>query len=99
MTVEYLLYTTETSMVPPDILLRHNVVVVVANTRVAKDWIKKSQKAGARGVYHLNYRIADNAAQRADLSLRFESTRQDCYEAKNMGSRGIIPFYIGLDTW
>jgi hypothetical protein len=99
LTVEYLSYTKETSDVPPDILPRSNMAILVANTRVAEEWLKKSDQAKGRGVYQLHYHIADNTAERASLPLRFEKTRQDCINAKRIGSRGIIPFYIGIDTW
>ena len=99
LTVEYLSYTKETSEVPADILPRHNMAVLVANTRVAEEWRKKTEKVGGRGVYQLNYHIADNTAHRASLPLRFEKTRQDCLNAKQIGLRGIIPFFIGIDTW
>jgi hypothetical protein len=99
LTVEYLSYTKETSDVPPDILPRRNTAILVANIKVAEGWLRKSDKVGGRGVYQLNYHISDNSAYRASLPIRLEKTRQDCIAAKQIGSRGIIPFYIGLDTW
>lgn len=99
MTVEYLSYTAETSDVPPDVLPRRNMSILVANTRLAREWLEKSRRVGGRGVYQLHYHIADNTAERADLPLRFEATGRDCLAAKDLGSRGIIPFYIGNDTW
>ncbi len=99
LTVEYLSYTKETSDVPPEILPRSNMSILVANIRVAADWLKKSNAVGGQGVYQLNYHIADNSAHRASLPLRFEQTRQDCLAGKQIGSRGIIPFFIGIDTW
>lgn len=99
LTVEYLSYTKETSDVPPDILPRRNIVTLVAHTRVAEAWLKKSDAVGGRGVYRLHYHIADNTAERANLPLRFEKTRLDCLAAKETGLRGIIPFLIGIDTW
>ena len=99
LTVEYLSYTKETSDVPPDILPRANMSILVANTRVAREWLDKSNRAGGRGVYQLHYQIADNTAMRTNLPLRFEKTRQDCQDAARTGLRGIIPFFIGVDTW
>lgn len=98
-TVEYLSYTEETSVVPPNVNPHRNIVVLVANTRVAEGWMAKSNVADARGVYRLHYHIADNTAERASLPLRFGETRRDCREARRLGLRGIIPFYIGIDTW
>ncbi|MBO4303390.1 MAG: DUF4838 domain-containing protein [Lentisphaeria bacterium] len=97
--VEYLSYTRETSDVPPDILPEKNVITLVANTNVAKEWKRKSDLAGAKGVYRLHYHITDNTAERANLPLRTELTRKDCKEAVELGLRGIVPFYIGTDTW
>lgn len=99
LTVEYLAYTDETSRVPPDILPEKNIAVLVANTRVARGWLKKSQAAGSRGVYQLHYHIADNTAERAEIPLRFEETAEDCRAARENGIRGIVPFFIGTDTW
>ncbi len=99
LTVEYLSYTEETSTVPDDILPHNNIAILVANVRVAEEWLKKSNKAGARGIYQLHYHISDNTAERASLPLRFEKTRMDCLQSKEIGSRGIIPFFIGIDTW
>jgi hypothetical protein len=99
LTVEYLSYTQQTSDVPEDILPRTNMSILVANTRVAEEWLKKSNKVGGKGVYQLNYHISDNTAARASLPLRFEKAKEYCQEAKRIGSRGIIPFYIGIDTW
>ena len=98
-TVEYLSYTKETSTVPEDILPHKNIAVLVANTGVAKAWLKKSKRAGARGVYCLHYHLADNIAERGNLPLRFEATSDDCRRVKKDGLKGIVPFYIGLDTW
>jgi len=78
-------------------LPRHNIATLVANFRMVEEWLKKSDAAGGRGVYQLHYHIADNTAERANLPLRFEKT--DCINAKQIRSRGIIPFYIGIDTW
>lgn len=99
MTVEYLSYTAETSDVPPDILPRRNMAILVANPRVAEEWLSKSNAVGGLGVYRLHYRIADNTAMRANLPLRFEATKQDCQDTIKLGLRGIIPFFIGIDTW
>ena len=97
--VEYLSYTKETSDVPPDVLPRKNIVTLVANPRVAQEWQLKSDKVGAHGVYRLHYRITDNSAERANLPLRISDTLADCREAVQLGLRGIIPFFIGTDTW
>lgn len=99
LTVEYLSYTEETSIVPEDVLPRSNMSILVANTRVAREWKRKSDAVGGRGVYQLHYGIADNTAMRANLPLRIAATHADCETAKEIGSRGIIPFYIGIDTW
>jgi hypothetical protein len=99
LTVEYLSYTAETSEVPEDILPRANMSILVANTRVANEWKKKNDKIAGKGVYQLNYHISDNTAARASLPLSFQKIRGYCQEAKEIGSRGIIPFYIGIDTW
>jgi len=71
LTVEYLSYTKETSNVPPEILPRRNMAILVANIRVATEWLKKSEKVSGRGVYQLNYHIADNSAHRASLPRRY----------------------------
>ncbi len=97
--VEYLSYTKETSDVPPDILPEKNIITLVANTGVAKEWKRKSDLVGAKGVYRLHYHITDNTAERANLPLRTELTRIDCKETLDLGLRGIVPFYIGTDTW
>lgn len=97
--VEYLSYTKETSDVPPEILPRKNMVTLVANPRVAEEWKRKSDQVGALGVYRLHYRITDNTAARGNLSLRISDTLADCREAVRLGLRGIVPFFIGTDTW
>ena len=99
LTVEYLSYTSETSEVPPDILPRDNMSILVANMRVAEEWKKKSDAVGGRGVYRLHYHITDNTAERANLVLCFHEILDDCRETKAGGLRGIIPFFIGIDTW
>ena len=99
LTVEYLSYTSETSDVPPDILPRDNMSILIANMRVASEWKAKIDKVGGRGVYRLHYHITDNTAERANLALKFHETAADCREAKEYGLRGIIPFFIGIDTW
>lgn len=98
-TVEYLSYTKETCDVPAEILPRSNLSILVANTRVAKEWLAKSEAVGGKGVCRLHYHIADNSAERANLPLRFEQTKTDCAATIEAGLRGIIPFYIGIDTW
>ena len=97
--VEYLSYTKETSDVPPDVLPEKNIITLVANTNVAKEWKRKSDLVGAKGVYRLHYHITDNTAERANLPLRTEKTLEDVREMLRLGLRGIIPFYIGTDTW
>ena len=97
--VEYLSYTKETSDVPPEILPEKNIITLIANMNVAEDWKKKSDKVGALGVYRLHYHITDNTAERANLPLRIDLTAEDCKEAVAHNLRGIIPFYIGPDTW
>ncbi len=97
--VEYLSYTKETSDVPPEVLPRKNMVTLVANPRVAEEWKRKSDRVGAHGVYRLHYRITDNTAARGNLPLRIADTLADCREAVRLGLRGIIPFFIGTDTW
>ena len=97
--VEYLSYTRETSDVPPDVLPEKNIITLIANTNVAEEWKRKSDLVGAKGVYRLHYHITDNTAERANLPLRTELTRKDCEEAVKLGLRGIVPFYIGTDTW
>lgn len=97
--VEYLSYTKETSDVAEDIVPEKNIITLVANTNVAKEWKRKSDLVGAKGVYRLHYHITDNTAERANLPLRTELTRLDCLQTTQLGLRGIIPFYIGTDTW
>jgi hypothetical protein len=97
--VEYLSYTKETSEVPPDVLPRKNIITLVANMSVAQEWMRKSDLAGAQGVYRLHYHITDNTAARANLPLVFKQTILDCREMLLNRLRGIIPFYIGTDTW
>ena len=46
LTVEYLSYTSETSDVPPDILPRDNMSILIANMRVASEWKAKIDKDG-----------------------------------------------------
>ena len=97
--VEYLSYTDETCKVPPELPVEKNMITLVSRIAMVEDWKKRSDKAGACGVYLLHYGLSDNFAETANLPLRIDAVSADCREAFEKGVRGIVPFLIGPDTY